>query len=118
MNLNAYDDVSPIINKQLTWIDINKNQLLSREIKYREYVTISKRFNRETSDYEYFIIFLDYCPTNRSYTHVKKDDYGRVKINLKSIWNETTLRNYKQNTNIRIKHVEHSDDGDIYSLDI
>ena len=51
MNLYAYDDVSPVINKQATWIDIKKYQLLSREIKYRKYVTISKKFNKETSDY-------------------------------------------------------------------
>lgn len=118
MNLNAYDDVSPVINKQATWIDINKTQLLSREIKYRKYVTISKRFNPETSEYEYYIILLDNLPANRSYTNTKKDDYGRIKINLLPIWNECSLCSYNKNINIELKHIEHSDDGDVYQLDV
>ena len=118
MNLYAYDDVSPVINKQATWIDIKKYQLLSREIKYRKYVTISKKFNKETSDYDYFVILLDNCPVNRSYTHTKKDDYGRIKINLISIWNDSSLKQYKENTNISIEHIEHSEDGDVYKLDV
>lgn len=118
MNLNAYDDVSPVINKKATWIDIKKYQLLSREIKYRKYVTISKRFNKETSEYEYFIILLDDCPVNRSYAHTKQDDYGRIKINIISIWNDSSLRYYKNNSNVSIEHIEHTDDGDIYKLDV
>lgn len=118
MNLNAYDDVTPIINKQTTWIDIKKYQLLSREIKYRKYVTISKRFNKEFCDYDYFIILLDDYPSDRSYAITKKDDYGRIKINLASIWNQCCLKNYTKNCNISIKHIEHTDDGDIYQLDV
>lgn len=118
MNLNAYDDVSPVINKQATWIDINKTQLLSREIKYRKYVTISKRFNPETSEYEYYIILLDNLPANRSYTNTKKDDYGRIKINLMAIWFDSSLCTYKHNVNITLKHIEESSDGDVYKLEI
>jgi len=118
MNLNAYDDVSPVINKRATWIDIKKYQLLSREINYRKYVTISKRFNTETSEYEYFIILLDNLPANRSFSHTKKDDYGRIKINLTAIWFDSSLCSYKQNTNITIEHIEESDDGDVYKLNV
>lgn len=118
MNLNAYDDISPVINKQKTWINIDKQQLLSREIKYRKYITISKRFNKDTGEHDYFIILLDECPTNRTFSFTKKDDYGRIKINLLPIWNECSLCSYNKNINIELKHIEHSDDGDVYQLDV
>ena len=56
MNLNAYDNVKLKINKQKTWIDIDKQQLLSREIKFRPYITLSKRFNVQNKSYEYFLL--------------------------------------------------------------
>ena len=118
MNLNAYDAVAQKIDKSKTWIDVDKCQLLSREIKYRPFVTISKRFNKQTVDYDYFIITLDEPPFDRVYTRTRIDDYGRVKINLRLIWQNTSLNTLEQDTNISITNVEHTNDGDIYKLDI
>lgn len=118
MNLSAYDAISPKLNKQLTWIDVNKYQLLSREIKYRRYVTISKRYEKDKNDYDYFIILLDNTPDDRDYSKTNLDDYGRIKVNLKSIWKETSLHTFEYNVNISITHIEHTDDGDIYKLDL
>ena len=78
MNLNAYDTIHPKVDKQKTWIDVRKHQLLSREIKYRNYVTISKRYDKENQTYDYFIILLDDYPQDRPYAKTKKDDYGRA----------------------------------------
>lgn len=118
MNLSAYDVISPKLNKTKTWINVEKYQLLSREISYRRYVTISKRFNKDCQDYEYFVILLDNSPIDRDYSKTKLDDYGRIKISLKSIWKETMLNYYKQDVNINLELIEHTDDGDIYKLDI
>ena len=118
MNLSAYDAIYPKIDKQKTWIDVNHYQLLSREIKYRPYITICKRYNKEENDYEYFVVLLDNIPPERDYSKTKFDEYGRIKINLKSIWKETILQNIEHNCNINISHIEHTDDGDIYKIDL
>lgn len=118
MNLNAYDDIHPKVDKKHTWININKYQLLSREISYRRYNTLCKRFNIEANEYDYFIILLDDKPVDRNYSITRYDDYGRIKINLKSIWHETYLSRYKHDININITRVEHTDDGDIYKIEL
>ena len=52
MNLNAYDSITEKIDKTKTWIDTKKCILLSREIKYRKYYVLSRRFNTELNTYE------------------------------------------------------------------
>lgn len=118
MNLSAYDVVNPKIDKQRTWVDIHKKQLLSREIVFRPYVTISKRYVKEDNSYEYFIILLDDCPFDRPYSNTKKDNYGRIKIRLASIWKESSLKYLEKDINIELIPVEHADDGDIYLLNV
>lgn len=118
MNLNAYDTIHPKIDKQKTWIDVEKRQLLSRQINYRPYVTISKRYNKSDNTYTYYIIMLDDIPTDRNHNRPKKDNYGRIKISLKSIWNESSLQYYETDKNVDIEQIEQADDGDIYQLNI
>lgn len=118
MNLNVYDVINPKIDKQRTWVDVHKKQLLSREIVFRPYVTISKRYVKEDNSYEYFIILLDDCPYDRPSTGTKKDDYGRIKIRLNSIWEESSLKYYEKDINVELIPIEHADDGDIYKLSL
>ena len=118
MNLNAYDIISPKIDKTKSWIDVDRQQLLSRELKYRPYVTLSKRYSKEHNINEYFVILLDECPLDRPSNKTKRDDYGRIKINLKSIWTESSLCYLDSNRNIEIIHVESEDDGDIYKINV
>lgn len=118
MNLNAYDNITNKINKQLTWIDVNRKELLSREIKFRPYVVLSKRYNPELKQYDYFIILLDDRPVDKTCTRTKYDNYGRIKIGLKTLWEETTLANYEKDENISLTLVDSADDGDVYKLDI
>ena len=116
MNLNAYDVITQKINKQQTWVDVKKQELLSREITYRKYVSISKRYDKENNVYDYFIILLDYYPQDRPFTKTRKDDYGRIKINLKSIWSESSLSVYDNDANVELEHIDSADDGDVYKL--
>lgn len=118
MNLNAYDDVIEKIDKTKTWIDIKKHLLLSREIKYHKWYTLSKRFNTETKSYDYFIILLDNPSLNRTSFNTKLDDYGRIKIRLYELYNESSLQYLKKDTNITINHIDHEEDGDVYQLEI
>ena len=118
MNLNAYDNVIEKINKQKSWIDIKKKILLSREINVRNYVLLTKRYNKDTNTTDYFIVMLDNPPVNRTYKRAKVDDYGRFKISLASIWSETYLCYMNSDFNISISLEEHSTDGDIYKLDV
>ena len=118
MNLNAYDDIIEKIDKRKTWIDVRKQLLLSREIKFRPYYTLTKRFNSNLNNYDYFIILLDNKPENRVSYNTKKDDYGRIKLKLYELYTESDLVYLEKDTNINIKLVDTDDDGDVYQLDI
>lgn len=118
MNLNAYDNVIDKVDKTKTWIDVKKHLLLSREMKYRKWCVLSKRFNTENNCYDYFVILLDNPPQDRVAFNARLDDYGRVKIRLHEMYNETDLQYLTKDTNVTIKHVEHEEDGDVYQLEI
>lgn len=118
MNLNAYDNITEKLDKNKTWIDINRKTILSREIKYRKYTCILKQYNVKTNINSYFIAMLDNPPENIKYKFTIQDDYGRIKINISSIWNETYLCNLESNCNIMCNLVESENDGDIYSIDV
>lgn len=118
MNLNAYDDVNEKINKTKTWINVRKKLLITRELSNRPYNCILKRYDAKSNSTYYFIAMLDNPPLDRQYKFTKKDDYGRIKISLASIWKETYLTNIVDDCNIMINLVEHDDDGDVYLLDV
>ena len=118
MNLNAYDSVKETLNKNKTWIDINRKTILSREIKYRKYTCILKRYDAKTNINSYFIAMLDNPPENKNYKSTILDDYGRIKIKISNIWKETYLSCLESNCNIMCNLIECGDDGEIYSIDI
>ena len=116
MNLIAYDAVKNKIDKSKTWIDVKTKKLVSRELKYRKIVTLSKNYNTDNGDYDYFIILLDSPPVERMYVLTRVDDYGRIKISLNSIWKDDTFNNLTKDINVNMELVEHADDGDIYKI--
>lgn len=118
MNLNSYDNVTEKLDKTKTWIDLRKKIIFSREIKYRPYTCLLKRYNAKTNTYTYFIAMLNNPPENRKYNITKQDDYGRIKVSLTSIWKETYLSRLSNNCNIMCNLVESDDDGEIYSIDV
>lgn len=118
MNLSAYDNITPKIDKTKTWIEPKRKLLLSREIKFRKYFTLSKRYNPKYNITNYYIILLDNKLQDRVCTSTKIDDYGRIKISLNQIWNESGLCDRADNFNISVNHLTKDADGDIYYLDI
>lgn len=118
MNLNNYDNIKEKIDKTKTWIDIRKKQLFSKELKYRPYISLLKRYNPKHHAYTYFIALLDDIPVNKEYSRTICDSYGRIKINLSSIWDDTYLNTLDSACNIMCNLVECEDDGDVYSIDV
>ena len=118
MNLSAYDSINNKIDKNKSWVDIKKKQLLSREINKRQYSTLVKRYDAQTNTNSYYVAITDTPPKDNVCKKLKIDDYGRVKLNLTPIWNETYLSQLDSNCNIMIERVEHDSDCDIYFIDV
>lgn len=118
MNLSAYDSINHKIDKNKSWVDIKKKQLLSREINKRQYSTLIKRYDVQTNTNSYYIAITDAPPKDKNSKKLKIDDYGRVKLSLASIWYETYLSQLDNNCNIMIELIEHDSDCDIYFIDI
>ena len=117
MNLSAYDAIPEFINKNRTWTDISTKRIISNEIKYRKYYCLAKRYDINLKTDLYFLILLDNPPTDRKYysTIIKN---CRLNFKFKDIWEKTILSTITKNINIIITHIESTDDGDIYQLDI
>lgn len=118
MNLSNYDGITEKLDKTKTWVDIRKKLLLSREIKYRPYTCLLKRYNIKINTYSYFIAVLDSPPTDRNAKRTLIDNYGRFKLSLSDIWKKTYLNELKSNCNIVCELVESDEDGDVYSIDV
>lgn len=113
MNLNLYDNVKERIDKTKSWINAEYKLLFSREIKFRPYFSIMKRYDTERETYDFFIAMMDFPVVNKTCKKSKKDKYGRTKIPLTSIWNE---RNFVD-SNINVHLVDTSEEGEVYLLD-
>ena len=87
-------------------------------MKYRKYTCILKRYNPKTNINSHFIALLDNPPENKDYKSTILDDYGRIKIKISNIWQETYLSCLESNCNIGCNLVESEVDGEIYSIDI
>ena len=118
INLMAYDDASNKIDRNKTWVLIKSKCLYSREINPRKYTSIIKRFDPKTKDTKYYIVTVDEIPDDKNFKSSKVDNFGRFKLNLSVIWKNTILNRIVKDTNINIVHTTHTDDGDIYYLDI
>lgn len=117
MNLVAYDNIDSITNKNKTWIDVYHKCMFSREIAPRNYICFGKKYNSEENTTVIYIITLDDKPSDRVCSNTIVTNNGCIKISIKSIWDEAKLYNVKAKyINAIIKHIEHTDDGDIYEF--
>lgn len=117
MNLVAYDKVDNIINKKRSWIDVHKKILYSKELIYHKYICFGKRFDEDINSTVFYIIMLDDEPIDRASFKTIITDNGYIKISIKGIWDESGLNRIKSKYfNIYLKHVEHTDDGDIFEF--
>lgn len=115
MNLSAYDTLTKI-DKRKTWLDVTKHQIISREIKYRNYYTIVKRYNSSATSYDYFIVLCNNKDEVNNFKIVKRDDFGRIKIKINTIWDNLNLSDITNDVNIKLNLVDEQEDGEIYEL--
>lgn len=117
MNLVAYDNVDNITNKKRSWVDVHNKILYSKEINYRKYICFGKKYDSDINAVVFYIIMLDEEPYDRTAFKTVITNNGCVKININGIWDEANLNKVKSKyLNVSIKHIEHSDDGDIYEF--
>lgn len=115
MNLSAYDVIKGI-NRSATWIDPKYKKLYSREIKSRAFYGFAKNFNPNNNEYNYYLILTDNNTDDNTFVRVI-DRFKPLKIPLNRIWLDISV-NITNATNINVINVEHSDDTDIYLIDI
>ena len=118
MNLSAYDKITEKIDKSKSWIHIKSKRLITREIKYRPYYTIMKRYEPTYGIYEYYIVISDTINNDYKFSKVFVDEYARIKISLLSIWKDLGLDKLNKNINVNIIIDNTQDDCEIYKLDI
>lgn len=119
MNLNSYGDALTTIDRSKTWFNVKHRVVFSREVKYRAYHNLSKRYNKAINSNDYFLIVADYPIDARKWITKTIDDYGRFKILIPDdIVEATILSTFERDTNINIEHKEGDDICDVYYLDI
>lgn len=116
MNLSAYDTIDSI--KKKTRVYNNRTlypYIITREVKYRPYYCYVKRYSPALDCNVYFLVLLDDRPGDRKVYHTRLDSYGRIKLSL-----ATLLKEFNNNiiNDVSIKLDTHTDDGDIYILDM
>lgn len=116
INLNVYETTQKL-NKTKTWLNVNKCQLLSREIKFRKYYTISIQIDPLTKEEVFHLILVDDPNIPLKLNSVKVDDYGRLKFNLNEYKDGLHLTEYNKNVNISIIYIEGDHESDVYLLE-
>uniref|UniRef100_A0AAU8MHW9 Uncharacterized protein n=1 Tax=Geladintestivirus 2 TaxID=3233134 RepID=A0AAU8MHW9_9CAUD len=118
MTLLAYDKIINKLDRTKTWYDNKKKSILSREIEYRDYNSVVKRYNPNYDNYTYYIIMSDTVNNLHCFKRTIVDDYGRLKINIGCIVSETFLKDIDKPCNISVTCVEYNKDYSVYELDV
>ena len=116
MNLIAYDEIVDKVDKTKTWLDGKTGNIFSRELVFRKYYTFIKRYNPKTKTTTIYIAMLDNKSDAKVAYVTRKDTYNRICLKTKLILREFGLDNVDKEVNIRLNHIEHSDDGDVYEV--
>lgn len=118
MNLIAYDKIHEL-DRTKDWICLKNKQLITKTIKYRKYYTFGKIYDSIYNSYNIYLILLDERPVDRKSSITFRDDYGRLKFNLLSIWKLINESNpITSDINVELIPDTHTDDGDVYILNI
>lgn len=115
MNLVAYDSISIKIDRTKSWIDDKHPLLISRELPKRPYYTFVKRFEPTINETQYYLVLLDDWAKETPSFNTRVDDYGRLKIGMNYLVNHEHIE-IPYGCNIKLEHIEHTDDGDIYRV--
>lgn len=114
MNLAAYDKVNNVFEDN--WINFQYNRFYSRNIKYRRFFTILKRYNG--SKYDYYLCFSDYQDNNTKWVNVQHYKTG-IKVSIAEFDNIPAFQNIEVSNNlgkVYLDEVEASIDSEIYLI--
>ena len=110
-----YDILNPVIDKTKPYYLKQYNTLYFKLDTVYDYYLLCSRFNKETNDIDYFILFskvkFDF--------NCKKciiDNYGRYKIKPTGKLKEYIISELNYKANFKIEYLETEDNYDIYSL--
>lgn len=116
MNLSAYDAVKDI-NYFGNWVDPRYKRLYSRCLPNYKFYSFAKRYNPVKQITDYYLILHNELNTELT-IHSVIIDKGITKIYLKDIWDETTLRNLRDISNIDLVLEDEQKDCSIYYIDL
>lgn len=116
MNLSAYDEVQPKVDKSKTWIIPRSKTLSSHEIAYRRFYCILSRYEPKQNEYRWFIAMTDTRDTNHNFTPVFYNESGRIRVSLASIWEKSSLHKLENIENVDIKLIDNQLDGEVYEI--
>ena len=117
MNLFAYDNIKE--NKSSsTWIDLSRNVLISKDIKFKPYHVLLKKYNPEEGTTNYFIGMFNNPPEGSKYFKTIVDDYGRVKIYINTIIKDFGFSNDRKKIDVEIELIEDSEDESLYFISV
>lgn len=117
MNLIAYDKIDYIKNNSKIYIYNNHPYIITRDVVYRKYYCFVTRYEPDAKNTSIYLVLLDDKPPDRPVAKTRKDEYGRLKFNMSILSNKFKLPQSNK-INIDIVLDTHSDDGDIYKLEI
>lgn len=117
MNLSAYDNVEHKFETG-TWVNPKFKRLYSTEIKYRKYFVFLQKYNTELETTEYYLALTDELPKNYTYHFSIYTKDKVLKLNLKTVWDDSNFRNITDKSYLNYKLVQEDDNGEVYYLDI
>ena len=117
MNLVAYDKVTSAPTKSKIHTYSGFPYIITREVKYRKYYCFVTRYEPTINDTILYLVLLDDNPPDRAVARTRRDNYGRLKFNMSILAGKYNIPQGKQ-VNIKLSNETHSDDGDIYKLEL
>lgn len=119
MSIFDYDVINKI-NKDHSWIDAKHKMLMSRDIPCNQgyYYTILRKYNNDTKEYEYFVVFGENPIPNANNKKLLGDFYNRTKIKLNDVWGSLFPNGLNENIPVTVSKIEDDDDRfEIYKID-
>ena len=117
MNLNAYDELNNI-DKTKPWYSPRFKRLYIKGniIANKRFYKFVKRANVKYNEYEYYLVLTnDYHLDNIKI--IRKDDYGRLVINVPTdVINDSHFKVLTNDENIIFELIDSQFDGDVYLL--